>query len=263
MAQVTQSTLDEYKKLFSQNPMSQIFVLLADGLRETGKLHEALSVSKAGVQKHPRLSSGLVIHARVLVELKKFDEAYPFLQKAKSLSPDNILAHQLLGEVFIHRKEPKEALAAFKRVLFLNPQSERAQKIIGKLESLTADEYEEEVFQIQPVQAIREQIKNAGQALQTAGQNDVRTSPAIARIVSLCDAFLARDDFASAYELITEAMKDFGEAPALVSRRNLISSKLPQESANPQLLQLKRLKHFLKQIQSYQIAKTSELGPIT
>lgn len=250
MAQVTQSSLDEYKKLLSQNPMSQIFVLLADGLRDSGKLHEALSVSKTGVQRHPKLASGLVVHARILVELKRFDEAYPFLQKARSLSPSNILAHQLLGEVFIHRKESKEALAAFKRVLFLNPQSERAQKIIGKLESLTADEYEEEVFQIQPVQAIREQIKNANQALDNT--TDSMTSPAVARIVSLCDAFLARNDFSSAYELITEAMKDFGDAAPLTSRRNLIVAKMPQESANLQLRQLKKLKYFLRQIQSYQ-----------
>lgn len=243
MAQVPQSTIDEYKKTLSQNPMSQIFVLLAEGLREQGKLQEALSISKSGVIKHPKLASGLVVHSRVLVDLKQFDEAYPFLQKAKTLAPENILVHQLLGEVYIHRKEPKNALNAFKRVLFLNPLSERAQKIILKLESLTADEYEEEVFQIQPVQAIREQISHAPPP---------PSSPAVLRILSLCDAFLARKDYESAYELVTEALKDFSDDPQLLNRKSLIMPQMPQESTNSSKLQLKKLKTFLSQIQAYQ-----------
>lgn len=256
MAQITQNSIDEYKKLLSQNPQSQIFVLLAEGLREQGKLQEALSVAKSGTQKHPKLSSGLVVHGRVLIELKQFDEAFPLLQKAKALAPENILVHQLLGEVYIHKKEPKNALAAFKRVLFLNPLSERAQKIISKLESLTADEYEEEVFQIQPVQVIREQMKTQPPSLpshSTEAPVSTKGNPAVSRIVSLCDAFLAREDFDSAYELITEAIKDFGEETALANRKALILAQRPQiQATNASEMQLKRLKHFLNQIQTYQ-----------
>lgn len=249
MAQIAISSIDEYKKLLSQNPQSQIFVLLAEGLREHGKLQEALSISKSGVQKHPKLPSGLVVHSRILIELKQFDDAFPFLIKAKDLAPENILVHQLLGEVYIQKKEPKSALSSFKRVLFLNPLSERAQKIISKLESLTADEYEDEVFQIQPVQVIRDQMRNA---LPQVPEKALEKNPAIFRIVSLCDAFLAREDYDSAYELITEAMKDFNEDSALVNRRTLILARRPQQKIDPGQGQIKRLKNFLDQIKSYQ-----------
>ncbi len=252
MAQITQSSIDEYKKLLSQNPQSQIFVLLAEGLREQGKFQEALSVAKTGTQKHPKLSSGLVVHGRVLIELKQFDEAFPLLQKAKALAPENILVHQLLGEVYIHKKEPKNALASFKRVLFLNPLSERAQKIIAKLESLTADEYEEEVFQIQPVQVIREQMRSAPPPAPAEASGKSPSNPAIARIVSLCDAFLAREDFDSAYELIIEAMKDFGNETALTNRKALIQAQRPpSQASNNSSIQLKQLKNFLNQIHQY------------
>ena len=256
MAQITQSSIDEYKKLLSQNPQSQIFVLLAEGLREQGKLQEALNVVKSGTQKHPKLASGLVVHGRILIELKQFDEAFPLLQKAKNLAPENILVHQLLGEVYIHKKEPKNALSAFKRVLFLNPLSERAQKIIVKLESLTADEYEDEVFQIQPVQMIREQMKNLPPTAPTDPPVASKGNPAVNRIISLCDAFLAREDYESAYELITEAIKDFGSETALMNRQALIQAQRPQMSksikSNSSDMQLKKLKHFLNQIQTYQ-----------
>lgn len=234
MAKTSPETIYQYRQILANNPSSQIFVLLAEALRENQQLNEALAIVQNGLKRHPHLVSGHVSHGRILFEMKKFDEAYKELRKVIEISPENILAHQILGEIYVQRKDSKNALASFKKVLFLNPLSERAQKIIAKLESLTASEYEDEVFQMKPLQVVKNQIqqledqeelKNPG--LTKPSQIDILKKKKVQNIVSICDSFLVRGNDSEALELIEEALKEFGETPELVERMTLIRRRMP------------------------------------
>lgn len=204
-------------------------MLLSEALRENQQFHEALLVAQNGMKKHPQLVSGRVSLGRILFELKRYDEAFIELQKVIESSPENILAHQLLGEIYVLRKESRLALESFKKVLLLNPLSDRAQKIIQKLESLTAPEYEDEVFQMKPLQVVRNQLQDFTERVkEKPDQAEVLRKKKIQNILSICDSFLARRNDVEAYELIEEALQDFGLIHELEERKALILKRNPE-----------------------------------
>jgi tetratricopeptide (TPR) repeat protein len=228
MTKTSPETIEQYRQILSTNPSSQIFVLLSEALRETHQLHEALLIAQNGMKKHPQLVSGRVSLGRILFELKKYDEAFQELQKVVQSSPENILAHQLLGEIYVLRRDSKLALDSFKKVLLLNPLSDRAQKIIQKLESLTAPEYEDEVFEMKPLQIVRNQLEDFSERTrEKPDQTEVLRKKKIQNILSICDSFLARGNDDEAYELIQEALNDFGLIHELEERKTLILKRNP------------------------------------
>ncbi len=274
MAKASPETIEQYRQILATNPASQIFVLLAEALRENQQQHEALLIAQNGMKRHPQLVSGRVSLGRILFELKRYDEAFEEFRKVIETSPENILAHQMLGEIYVLRKDSSSALQSFKKVLFLNPLSDRAHKIIQKLESLTASEYEDEVFQMKPLQVVKNQLHHfEEQKSQAPDQIDFLRKKKIQNILSICDSFLARGNDREAYELLQEALNDFGLIHELEERQNLILRRNPnlknmlsQQAKGPasqaplkpqssnlsrEQLQLLGLQGFLRKIQTY------------
>jgi tetratricopeptide (TPR) repeat protein len=162
MPKIEASAIERYQNVLQKDPTSQVFAPLAEAYREMGLLKEAEQVALTGVKRHPSFAAGLVVYARILKDLNRLEECLKYAQKAIDLSPENIVAHQLQAEASLLSKRPKEALKAFKMVLFLNPNSERARKAVAKLESLTADEYEDEVFEMSKIASLKEQFWTPG-----------------------------------------------------------------------------------------------------
>lgn len=218
------ATVEKYQKILEKDPSSQVFAPLAEAYREMGMLKEADKIVTAGVQRHPQFVGGLVSFARIQRELQKLPRALAALQTATSLAPENILAHQLLAEVQLASKNPKEALKAFKMVLFLNPNSQMAQKAVQKLESLTADEYDDEVFSMAKLPDV--QWDGVSEEKRNSPQEDVMmvapqpTSPsrAMERMLSLIDAFIVRNDLEKAHALLKDTRLEFGEHPEIQRR---------------------------------------------
>ncbi|MGZ3769501.1 MAG: tetratricopeptide repeat protein [Bdellovibrio sp.] len=216
------STVEKYQNILAKDPNSQVFAPLAEAYRTMGLLQEALKTVTAGVQRHPQFVSGLVTYGKILRDLGEFKKAMEALRKATSLAPENILGHQLLAEVYLSSKNPKEALKSFKMVLFLNPSSKTAQKAVQKLESLTADEYDEEVFSMTKLPDVHlDQPK--GIELHEKPSMIVKPAPttpdkAMERMLSLIDAFIVRNDLEKAHTLIEDVHKEFGEHPEIQRR---------------------------------------------
>lgn len=230
---------------YEKNPRSKVFAPLAEAYRKMGLLEEAAKLCRRGVVVHPDFAGGRVAFAKVLLDLKQPAEALTQLQKAAELSPDNLLAHNLMGETLIELRRPKEALKAFKMVLFLNPSDEKAKAAVRKWEFLTADEYDAEVFQMRPVFAAS--LKGDGRRAATEGQSNPShesdgskenalartgtgiysdTSRAIERAVSLADAFTVRNDLEAALDVLDEARRTLGPVPDIDSRRTLLTKRL-------------------------------------
>jgi tetratricopeptide (TPR) repeat protein len=239
---IDSSTIEKYQLILERDPKSQVFAPLAEAYREMGLLKEAQKIVTVGVQRHPQLVSGLVTHAKVMRDLKNFEIARESLKKATSLSTDNILAHHLLAEVHLALKNPKEALKSFKMVLFLNPNSQSAQKAVQKLESLTADEYEPEVFEMTKLPEVTlnkvESIskENSSQKPANAEARDAQcTSKSLERILSLVDAFIVRNDLEKAQTLLIDTQKEFKGHPEVEKRLRSLQGRFgePEESATP------------------------------
>lgn len=205
------------------NPQSQVFAPLADAYLERGLDMQALELATLGTQRHPNFPAGFVVLGKIQLKLKKLKEAELSLQRAIELSPQNILAHQLLGDVYLEQRHPLEALKAYKMVLFLNPYSQKAKMAVEKLEAASALEFEEETFAMARLSDLR-QVQKTEWTLTGTGTNvgaeqpDANQDKARKRLLQLVDAFLIRNDTVKAYDLLQEIQNEFGPHPEIESR---------------------------------------------
>ncbi|MFV3409091.1 tetratricopeptide repeat protein [Bdellovibrio bacteriovorus] len=225
MPKIEASTIEKYQSLLEKDPNSQVFAPLAEAYREMGMLQEARKTVTAGVQRHPQFVGGLVTYAKVMRDLGELSKALETLKKATSLSSENILAHQLMAEVHLAQKNPKEALKSFKMVLFLNPNSKSAQKAVQKLESLTADEYDEDVFAMTKLPEVNLESPATSERTPDFGIEEVvirpapiTTNKALERMLSLIDAFIVRNDLEKAHALLKDTRVEFGDHPEIQRR---------------------------------------------
>jgi len=239
MPKIEASAIEKYQLILQKDPNSQVFAPLAEAYREMGMLKEAEDVAKNGVKRHPGFASGLVVYARIMKDLGRPEESLKLVQKAIQLSPENILAHHLQAEIYLQTKRPKEALKSFKMVLFLNPQSERARKAVSKLESLTADEYDDDVFEMSKIGSLKEQFwiedeeKEEPNIRQTAdiptesvvARKGPQTPRGLERMLSLIDAFIVRNDLNKAKMLLSDTQTEFGDHPEILQRMKLLHSR--------------------------------------
>lgn len=142
-------------------------------------------------------------------------------------SPENILAISLLAETQLKTRRPKEALSTYKMLLFLSPNNEKALKAVKKLESISADEYDDELFEMKPIrQAVEAWEKLDFEDFvqdEEDTHNNGKSSYFLERFVSLIDAYLSRNNIEKALETLNEAEQQFGQNPELEKRRKLLS----------------------------------------
>lgn len=249
-------TLLKYQEVYDKDPHSKIFAPLAEAYRKAGQLEMAFSIAKRGCLEHPSFASGLVTLSRILIDTHDFEDAISNLKTAVELSPDNFLAHKLLGETYIQLKQPKKALQVFKMALYLDPQDAFAKKMVKKLESLSADDFGDDVLEHQPLEFAQE-LKST-----TSQRQRPLTSNSLDRFLSLIDAFISRNDFENANLTLTEAFETMGKSPELLRRQLFLSKRFADSSENINDIdtranqQLKTLRTLLHRIENRRIFDT-------
>lgn len=243
MAKLDTSTIEKYQLILEKDPSSQVFAPLAESYREMGMHKEAEKIAREGVRRHPQFVSGLVTFAKILRDLERYDEALKHLKHAISLASENLLAHQICGEIYLAKKEPKEALKSFKMVLFMNPQSTTAKKAVQKLESLTADEYDDELFQMAKLNTIKPKDTPSTPAPQLVGSTtEAQTMPrGMDRVLSLVDAFIVRNDLEKALWMLEDAVKEFGNHAEIMRRQKTLKARISSEETLDEATPLKPL----------------------
>ncbi len=242
MSDVNPEFVERYQLLLEQDPKSKVFAPLAEAYRKLGMYDEAIQICIAGIQNHPQFAGGRVALARVLMDKNDFLSASEHLEKAVELGPENILAQLLLGDCFIKLKNPKKALKAYKMVLFLNPLNERAAKSVKRLESLTADEYDDDVFAMKP---LHRSLNNAEASFPLKPQS-VAPFKNLDRYISLVDALLIRNDLDRAQSILYEAKENLGPHPEILKRLNLLSERTPDTPTSNADLNRQSLLHAKK-----------------
>jgi tetratricopeptide (TPR) repeat protein len=229
MDEVSPEFIERYQLIYEKNPKSKIFAPLSEAYRKMGLLKEALEVAQSGVSLHPDFAGGHVALGRIYIDQENWIEATRQFRTATELSPENILAQSTLAELLLRLKDPKGALKAFKMLLFLQPDNVKAQNAVKKLESLTADEYEADLFAMQPLKEAVRQRENAATPLiplveATTGLSlDSTKLKTLERIISLADAFLVRNDLEQARQVLAEAERQFGQHDEIIKRFKLLN----------------------------------------
>ena len=241
MSKIDSRAVEDYQKLLESDPKSKAFAALAEAYRGLGMRDQAETLLRRGISFHPKYAPGYVVLARINLERKNFEHAIRLLAQAIEISPDNLLAHQLLGEAYLQMKNPKEALRAHKMALFLNPQSTRSQQVVKKLESLSAEEFEDDIFEMRPLKP-----HSVDKTLEKEYPLD--------RSLSFIDALIVRHQMPLAKQKLNELQNRFPGNPEVQSRWNLISNE-DQEQAES----IKPLASREKQILDYKIEKLQKV----
>lgn len=203
MADIHPDLIERYQMALEKDPKSQVFAPLSEAYRKMGLIDEAFRISTRGVSFHPHFASGHIALANVLMAKKQWANAKESLEKAVALSPENILAYQQLAECCLQLKSAKEALKAFKMVLFFSPTNKRAITAVQKLESLTADEYEEDLFSMDRIQSLGQKSPMEKLKPQLESTNPSHTNiRTLESRLSVIDAYIARSDFENAFKLL-------------------------------------------------------------
>lgn len=268
MTEVNPELVEKYQLMLQTDPKAKVFAPLAEAYRKMGLIDEGIQVCIRGLGYHPSFASGRVALGRLYLDKENLTSAAEQLQQAVDLSPENLLAQSLLGETYLKLRRAKDALGAFKMLLFLNPNDEKAQKMVGKLESLTADEYDEDVFAINKLHDFVAQDENieieSAEPLKPIEGNEhlERQRRDLDRFLSLADAFLVRNDFEKAQQTLESAQKTHGESPHIARRMKLLKQRFhedpdvspapppPSRIEQAQISQAALLKELLSRIQS-------------
>lgn len=209
------------------NPKSLSFAQLADLYLAQNMVAEAEALLLRSLKYHPGSVSGHMLLGRVF-QLKNEDqnalnEFNLCLQKA----PGNWMCYLLRAQIFLKLQKPKQALHDFKQVMLHNPQHVGVRKSIARLESLTADEYDEDLFEIKSINQITAHTPTHHPvSASSAISNDttwIKINPRLERVLSLVDAFTTRQDYNKAIKLLRECQSEFGDQPHHV---NEIQSRL-------------------------------------
>ncbi len=223
MQEIQPELIEKYQILLQKDPKSQVFAPLTEAYRKMGLLEEAFRIAVRGVQFNPQFGGGRMALAKVFIDRDNVSGALEELERAVDLSPDNILAHLLLGECYLKTKRPKDALRSFKMVLFLAPNNEKALKAVRKLESLTADEYEEDLFEMKQLPQAGELSSEKITALKPIAHGGLTSE--LERVLSLSDAYIVRGDMDKALEVLKRGEDSFAAHPELVKRLKLVNQR--------------------------------------
>lgn len=262
--------VDEVERLqieLSENPKSLNFIRLAEKYLERDMASEAESLVRRSLKFHANSVSGLALLARSLRAQNRSDEALPYLDQATKLAPDNWKAWLEQAEIFAELHHGKKALKSFKQVLLLNPTHPLARRAVAKLEVLSADEYEDDLFSMQPLN--KAELKE--EASTTAVTEWTKIPTSLERVLALVDALTVRLDTKKALDLLNDCTKKYGSHPEIDSRRLRLStydtpdyiqpkSQKKSSLAKQELLQQKKISVLEELLRRIEVIKTQRLS---
>ena len=223
MQDIQAELIERYQILLQKDPKSQVFAPLTEAYRKMGLLEEAFRIAVRGVQFNPSFGGGRIALAKVFIDRQDLKAATVELERAVESSADNILAHSLLADCYLKTNRPKEALKAFKMVLFLAPTNEKASKAVKKLEALTADEYEDDIFEMKALPQVEHVQMEKAAPLKPLRHPGIPNG--LERTLSLADAFVVRNDVEKALLTLKAGEAQFGPHPEIVKRLKLVNQR--------------------------------------
>jgi tetratricopeptide (TPR) repeat protein len=214
------------------NPKSLSFAQLADLYLAQNMIVEAETLLLRSLKYHPGSVSGHMLLGRVYqlknADQQALDQFNICLQKA----PTNWTCYLLRAQMYLKMQKPKQALHDFKQVMLHNPQHVGVRKSIARLESLTADEYDEDLFEIKNINQIAATTPSHtpvdASAAMTANDSWSKINPRLERVLSLVDAFVNRQEYDKAIKLLRECQSEFGDQPNNVTEIQSRLLKLSQ-----------------------------------
>lgn len=125
----------KHLKMWQDDPKSKIFAPLAESYRKIGLVDEAIEICKEGLQANPDFLGGKVALARAYFDKKLHVQVRDLLLPIIDQMPDNLIAQKLLADSCLVLGYVKDALNAYKMLLYFNPNDRDAFTIVQELET--------------------------------------------------------------------------------------------------------------------------------
>ncbi len=127
--------IGELEKKLKREPSSLIFVQLAEEYRKVGAFDDAIRICREGLERHPNYISANMLLGRVYFETRRYREARTELEKVVSSSPENLMAHRMLGDIHWFEENWELAEKRYRMVFLLNPADLECRQRLQVLES--------------------------------------------------------------------------------------------------------------------------------
>ncbi len=134
--------LEKLKQRVEKDPLSKLFVPLAEEYRKMGMIDEAISVLLRGLENQPNYMTARVALGKVYLEKNMLREAKEEFKKVVNAIPDNLFALKKIAEISEKLGEINDAIDAYTKIVKLNPLDEES---ISILESLKLKKVETEI----------------------------------------------------------------------------------------------------------------------
>ncbi len=136
---MTNEELEKLKKKVGKDPLTKLFVPLAEEYKKLGMVEDAINTLLLGLENQPDYTSARVALGKIYHEKDMLSESRVEFEKAVSSVPDNLLAHKRLAEIYYKQGEFSKAIEENRIILNLNPNDEEAKAMISSLESQDED----------------------------------------------------------------------------------------------------------------------------
>jgi tetratricopeptide (TPR) repeat protein len=127
--------IQHYKRSIEVYPTAEAYTFLGWTYSFQGKLQEAIAECKNAINVDPDFGNPYNDIGAYLIELERYDEAIPWLEKAtlaKRYEPRHY-PHFNLGRVYLTKGMVKKALEEFQKALEIYPDYPIAKEAIDKL----------------------------------------------------------------------------------------------------------------------------------
>jgi tetratricopeptide (TPR) repeat protein len=126
--------LDDLFDRYRAAPGSHVFAPLADACRKAGMLEEALEICSRGVGEHPRYASGYVVQGKCLYDANRKGDALAAFERVLGLDPKNLVALKYLGMLHAEQGDSERAAEYFEHILALDPDDRDIRSRIEDIE---------------------------------------------------------------------------------------------------------------------------------
>ena len=126
--------IDELRRRLERDPGSRLFAQLAEELRKSGHLAEAIRVARAGLAVHPAYPSARLTLGRALLDSGDATGGRSELESAFRDAPDNIQASRYLAQAREKLGDLKGAAEQYRQTLLMAPEDRQLQAALAALQ---------------------------------------------------------------------------------------------------------------------------------
>jgi tetratricopeptide (TPR) repeat protein len=123
-----------HKKLQSDEK-SRVFARLADELRHSGHVEEAIELCRKGLQFHPDYASGHVVLGKCYQDRGDLEEARGAFREALTLDSGNVLVLKNLGDITFRQGDLEAAAEHYQRILELDAGNAEVREVLEELKT--------------------------------------------------------------------------------------------------------------------------------